>query len=360
MSDKRCYYEVLGVDRACGTGDIRKAYKKLALKYHPDRNGGCGEAEQKFKEATEAFQVLSDDDKRRRYDQFGHEGLSGGSDFGGDIFSHVQDLFSDFFGGAGPFGGRRQRGPARGQDLRVRQQLTLEEAVLGCKKDIELRTPVECGGCKGNGCEPGTQPQTCRTCGGAGQVSTGRGFIVFTQSCPACQGQGRVVTTPCKRCGGAGWEEKPRTVTVTFPAGIDEGHRLRVAGQGMPGEKGGPPGHLYVDVGLAPHERFERDGSDLVTKRKISFAEAALGTTFTIDMLDGSAQEIALAAGTQPGAIVSIPGLGVQSVNGRGRGALHVIVQVAVPANLSKRAKKLLQELDEELHQADDVAAKTA
>ena len=361
MSDKRCYYEVLGVERGSPAADIRKAYKKLALKHHPDRHGGCPDAEQKFKELTEAYQVLNDDDKRRRYDQFGHEAAMGSADFGGDIFSHVQDLFSDFFGGAGPFGGRKQRGPARGRDLRIPQTLTLEEAVLGCKKDIELNTPVECGGCKGDGCEPGTTPQTCRTCGGAGQVSTGRGFIVFTQSCPSCQGQGRVVSTPCKRCDGAGWEEKSRTVTVSFPAGIDEGHRLRVAGQGMPGASGGPPGHLYVDVALAPHDRFERDGVDLITRRKVSFAEAALGTTLAIDMLDGSKHEVELAAGTQPGQVVTVAGKGVPSVNGRGRGSLHLVVQVAVPDNLSKRAKKLLQELNDELEQAKEEApARTA
>jgi molecular chaperone DnaJ len=361
MSEKRCYYEVLGVERGASSNDVRKAYKKLALKFHPDRNAGAADAEVKFKEVTEAYQVLSDDDKRRRYDQFGHEGLRGAPDFGGDIFSHVQDLFADFFGGVGPFGGGRSaRGPQRGRDLRVRQELTLEEAVLGCKKDISLHTPVECTACKGDGCEPGTKPQACRTCDGSGQVSTGRGFIVFTQTCPSCQGQGRVVTTACKHCDGAGFEERHRTVTVTFPAGIDEGHRMRVAGQGMPGKAGGPSGHLYVDVALARHERFEREGSDLITRRKITFPEAALGTTLRVDLLDGTTHEVELHSGVQPGEVVSIAGKGVPSVNGHGKGSLHVVIQVDVPSQLSKRAKKLLAELSDELAASPDAEAKTA
>jgi molecular chaperone DnaJ len=349
MTEKRCYYEALGVERSAEASEIRKAYKKLALKYHPDRNAGSAEAEAQFKEVTEAFQVLNDDDKRRRYDQFGHAGVSsgGGEDFGGDIFSHVQDLFADFFGGMG--GGRQARGPQRGRDIRIQQALTLEEAVLGCKKEIPLRTPVECSGCKGNGAEPGTEPQSCRTCGGAGQVSTGRGFIVFTQTCPSCQGQGRVVTTPCTRCDGAGWEEKSRTVTVSFPPGIDDGHRLRVSGQGLSGASGGPPGHLYVDVVLRPHERFTRDGNDLVYRQKVSFADAALGKTVTVTLLDGTTREVAIAPGTQPGDVISVAGAGVPDVNGRGRGALHVVADLVVPTKLSKRARQLLAELEADL-----------
>lgn len=358
MSEKRCYYDVLGIQKECPKGDIRKAYKKLALKYHPDRNNGCTESEAKFKEVTEAYTILNDDGKRGRYDQFGHAGVDGAAGFSGngDIFSHFQDIFSDFFGGFS--GGRqRSRGPARGRDLRVAQQLTLEEAVLGCKKDIPLTTPVECGGCGGSGAKPGTQPTTCGTCGGAGQVSTGRGFIMFTQTCPTCQGEGATVSDPCSKCDGAGWEEKQRTVTVSFPPGIDHGHRLRVGAQGMPGPRGGQPGHLYVDIHLAPHERFERDGDDLITKRKVSFPEAALGTSFTVEMLDGSEHEVKLRPGTQPGAVVTSKGKGAPSVNGRGTGSLHVLVQVDVPKRLSRKAKKLLRELSNEIGEA---TAKTA
>lgn len=351
MQNKRCYYEVLGVERASSGTDIRKAYKKLALKFHPDRNKEP-DAETKFKEVTEAYGVLTDQDKRSRYDQFGHAGLEGGgAQVDGDIFSHFQDLFSDFFGGfgGGGFSQQRRRGPARGRDIRVEKRLTLDEAVLGCKKDIELTTPIACSECEGTGAKDGSAFKTCATCSGQGQVSTARGFIMFTQACAACSGEGRVVEAACEQCDGAGWEENTRTVTVSFPAGIDAGHRLRVAGQGMPGARGGPPGNLYVDVDLEAHERFSRDGVDLITHRTITFPEAALGSELDIELLDGSRHRVELPPGIQPGAVLSAPGLGAPSVNGRGHGALHVVVQVEVPQKLSRKAKKLLRQLGDEL-----------
>jgi molecular chaperone DnaJ len=356
MAQKADYYELLGVPRDASAADVRKAYKKLALKYHPDRNGGCGDATAQFKAVTEAYQVLSDDEKRARYDRFGHAGLEGNGDFGGDIFSHFQDLFSDFFGMGGFSGDRRRRGPQRGRDLRVDQRLSLEEAVLGCKKEIDLNTPVQCDGCRGTGAKEGTAMTSCRACGGRGQVSTARGFIMFTQSCSACGGAGQTVETPCGDCEGAGWVEKKRKVTVSFPAGIDSGHRLRVAGQGMPGPQGGPAGNLYVDVEVEPHERFERSGNDLIVRETISFAEAALGTELDIPLLDGSVHRVEVRAGTQPGAVLSAPGRGAADVGGRGTGSLHVVVQVAVPRKLSSRAKKLLRQLDDELEVAGDAA----
>ena len=358
MTDKKDYYELLGVARDAAPSDIRKAYKKLALKYHPDRNNGCEDSTARFKEVTEAYQILSDDQKRARYDQFGHAGVEGAADFGGDIFSHFQDLFSDFFGGFGGFGGgaQRRRGPARGRDLRIEQTLTLEEAVLGCKKDIELTSPVQCRSCHGSGAKDDSSIAACKTCGGHGQVSTARGFVMFTQTCPACQGEGRVVETPCEDCDGIGWEEKKRTVTVSFPAGIDGGHRLRVSGQGLPGPQGGPAGNLYVDVHLARHDRFDRDGLDLIVRESVSFPEAALGTKIDIEMLDGSLHQLDVAAGTQPGTVISAPGLGAPNVNGRGVGSLHVVIQVEVPKRLSRRAKKLLRELEDELDVAGDAA----
>lgn len=353
MTEKRDYYELLGVSKEASPEDIRRAYKKLALKYHPDRNKGSKEAEEQFKAVTEAYQVLSDPDKRDRYDRFGHAGLEGSLNFGDDIFANFQDLFSEFFGGFGGFGGmggaRRRRGPQRGRDVRVDKRLTLEQAVLGCKEEVTVRTPVSCETCQGTGAKPGTQPVRCATCNGTGQVSSGRGFIVFTQTCPACGGEGAIVKEHCDDCGGAGWQERTRTVMVTFPPGIDTGHRLRVAGQGMPGQRGGPPGDMYVDVALEPHERFERDGTDLIARVVVSYPEAALGTTVSVTMLDDSVHKVKVAAGTQPGEVITARGKGAPRVDGRGVGSLHVVVQVEVPKRLSRRAKRLLRQLGDEL-----------
>jgi molecular chaperone DnaJ len=347
MSQKRDYYEILGVAKDASAEDIRKAYRQAALKNHPDRNPGDAEAEGRFKEATEAYQVLSDDDRRARYDRFGHAGLEGMPDAGGDIFSHFQDIFSEFFGG---FGGQRRRGgPARGQDIRVQQRLTLKDAMIGCKREVSLRTPVACEECGGSGAKPGTKRKQCGTCGGVGQVSTSRGFVMFTQTCPECAGEGSVVKTPCGTCKGAGAVEKQRKVMVTFPAGIDGGQRLRVPGQGLPGQQGGPPGDLYVDVDLAPDERFERDGADLVTRVVVSFGEASLGGSSRIELPDETEVSVDVPPGTQPGEVISLKGKGLPRIDGRGRGSLQVVVQVDVPRALSSRAKELLRELDAEL-----------
>lgn len=351
MNAKRCYYEVLGLSRDASGDDIRKSYRQAALKNHPDRNPNDPEATSRFKEATEAYQVLSCDEKRARYDKFGHAGVDGaGPDLGGDIFSHFQDIFSEFFGGFGGGGpSRRRRGPARGQDLRVQQRLTLRDAVVGCKKEVVLRTPSACEECSGTGAKPGTKRKSCSTCGGVGQVSTSRGFVMFTQTCPDCQGEGSVVKTPCAACHGHGAVEKTRKVVVTFPAGIDSGQRLRVPGQGLPGQQGGPPGDLYVDVELAPDDRFERDGLDLVTRATVSFAEAATGAQIRVTMPDDAEVDVELPAGTQPGTVVTVKGKGAPRVDGRGRGSLQVVVQVAVPTELSPRARELLRDLAAEL-----------
>jgi len=257
------------------------------------------------------------------------------------------DVFgSDFFGG---FSGQRQRRPARGRDLRVEQVLTLEEAVLGCKKELDIASPVKCDSCEGSGAKPGTSPTTCQTCAGHGQVSTGRGFIMFTQPCPSCRGEGTQISDPCSDCSGSGWQERERTVMVSFPAGIDAGHRLRVTGQGMAGPRGGTPGNLYVDVALEPHASFEREGTDLIARERVSFPDATLGAELELEMLDGSQLTVNVDPGTQPGTVISLPGKGVPNVNGRGVGALHVVVQVDVPTKLSRRAKKLLRQLQGEL-----------
>lgn len=349
MSDKRDYYEVLGVAKTATADEIRKAYKQLALQNHPDRNPGDSTAEARFKEATEAYSALSDDDKRARYDQFGFAGLEGGGAAdGADIFSHFQDLFSEFFGG---FGGpqRQQRGPKRGQDVRIQQRLTLKDAVLGCKREISVRAPSPCETCDGSGAAKGSARKTCPGCGGAGQVSTARGFVMFTQACGRCQGQGSVVDNPCAKCRGAGEVEKTKKVNVTFPAGIDGGQRLRVPGQGMAGPAGAQPGDLYVDVDLEEDSRFQRDGNDLLTRVEVSFTDAALGTKLTLPLLDDSSLDLDVPPGTQPGDVLVVKGRGAPRVDGRGKGSLHLVVQVPVPKKVSAKAKELLQALASEL-----------
>ncbi len=356
MTQKRDYYEVLGVEKGASGDEIRKAYRQAALKNHPDRNPGDAAAEARFKEATEAFGVLSDEQKRERYDRFGHAGVDGQMpDFGGDIFSHFQDIFSEFFGGGG--GGRRQqrgRGPARGADLRVQQRISLRESMTGAKREVSLRTPIACEACEGSGAKPGTKRKACSGCGGQGQVSVSRGFVMFTQTCPECGGEGTTIESPCTSCRGRGQVEKARKVVVSFPAGIDGGQRLRVPGQGLAGQMGGPPGDLFVDVELAPDEEFERDGQDLATRLKLSFAQAALGTTETVILPDDSDVEVKVPAGTQPGDVITVRGKGVPRIDGRGRGQLHVVAQIEVPRTLSARAKELLAELAEELGENDD------
>lgn len=360
MSQKRDYYEVLGVARDASDDDIRKAWRQTALKHHPDRNPGDKTAEERFKEAHEAYQVLSDAAKRRNYDRFGHQGVDAAAFEAagiGDILSQFQDMFSDFFGG---FGGTRRRGPEPGHDVRVDSVITLAETMAGTKKEVTIRGTGPCDGCEGKGSEPGHSPETCPTCGGAGQVSTQRGFIMFATTCPRCGGTGQVITHPCDKCRGSGRVERTRTVLVTFPPGIDDGQRLRVPGQGMPGAPGAPAGDLYVDVHIEQDERFERRGFDLLTRERVSFAEAALGCKVEVALPDTSSVSVEVRPGTQPGTVVTVRGKGVPRLDRRGQGDLHVLVDVAVPRKLSKRARKLLEELEEELSRSGDREAKTA
>jgi molecular chaperone DnaJ len=353
MENKRDYYEVLGVQRNATADELKKAYRQRALKDHPDRNPDNPDAAARFKESTEAYQVLSDEGKRARYDQYGHAGVDGVPDMGGDIFSHFQDLFADFFGGGGGGGSRGRasaRGPARGQDVRVGERLTFKEALTGCKHELSLRLPLPCDECKGSGAKEGTKRKTCNTCQGAGQVRTSRGFVMFAQACPSCSGEGTVVETPCASCAGRGSVEKTRKVSVTFPPGIDSGQRLRVTGQGMPGALGGPSGDLYVDVEVQPHDRFERDGLDLVTRAAVSYADAVLGGTLELQLPDDTEVSLPIPAGTQPGEVLTLRGKGAPRVDGRsGRGSLQVVVTVDVPKSLSPRARELLQALQAEL-----------
>ena len=356
MSEKRDYYEVLGVAREASDDDVRKAYRQSALKHHPDRNQGNPQAEAKFKEATEAYTVLSDRDKRTAYDRFGHAGLGGGGfDFNnagvGDILSHFQDMFSDFFGGAGGFtgGGGRRRRPERGQDVRVELTLSLAEALTGGKHEVSIHGAVACDTCHGSGAKPGTKPETCSQCRGSGQVTAQRGFIMFSSPCARCRGTGQMIASPCETCHGQGAVEKQRKVLVNVPAGIDSEQRLRVPGQGMPGPANAPAGDLYVDIEVEADTHFERHGNDLGTRLTLSFAEAALGMVTKLVLPDEREVLVKVEAGAQPGSIVVVKGEGAPRLDRAGRGDLHVMLAVQVPKKLSKNAKRLLQELEKEL-----------
>lgn len=367
MSDKRDYYEILGCSREASAEDLRKAYKREALKHHPDRNQGNPNAEAAFKEVNEAYQVLGDEQKRSVYDRFGHAGLEGGgggSGFGdmGDVISHMQDLFSEMFSGGGGFGFGGQRQPRRGGDMRIQQTLSLREAAFGCKRELTIHAPARCDDCAGSGAEKGTKPEACAQCRGTGQVSTARGFMMFTSPCGKCKGQGQVIKSPCKTCRGQGAVEKPRKVIVSFPQGIDNGQKLRVPGQGLPGPTNGSPGDLYVEIAVEDDPRFERDGADLVTRAHLTFSDAALGAEIPVPSLGKAIDDkdatvtVKIPPGTQPGAVLSMKGEGVPRLDGRGRGSLVIVVEVDVPLALTARAKELLAELDAELRNNVDAA----
>ncbi len=369
MSEKRDYYEVLGVERTASADEVRKAYKREALKHHPDRNPGDATAEAKFKAVNEAYQVLSDDEKRQIYDQFGHAGLEGGMGGGGDasdVFAHMQDLFAEMFSGGFGFGGGGGRRQARrGGDLRVQARLTLREAAFGLKREIMVNAPTRCEDCQGSGAKPGTKPESCSHCRGSGHVSNARGFVMFTTPCPRCHGQGSVIKEHCKSCKGHGAIEKARKVVVGFPPGIDSGQKLRIPGQGMPGPNGAPAGDLYVEIDVEEDGRFERDGADLVTRVHVSFTDAALGAEIHIPSLGESVDDpvdttvsCRIPAGTQSGSVFQIKGQGIPRLDGRGRGSLVAVVQVDVPTQLSERAKTLLAELETELQNGSSESGK--
>ncbi|MBY6186315.1 molecular chaperone DnaJ [Marinobacter hydrocarbonoclasticus] len=344
---KRDYYEVLGVGRDASERDIKKAYKRLAMKYHPDRNPGDAEAEASFKEVKEAYEILTDDQKRAAYDQFGHAGVDpnrggggfgGGADFG-DIFG---DVFGDIFGGRR--GGRQQA--RSGADLRYNLELSLEEAVKGCKKELKIPSLAGCDTCNGSGAKPGTSANTCGTCHGTGQVQMRQGFFAVQQTCPSCGGRGKVITDPCTSCRGQGRVEKTKTLSVTIPAGVDTGDRIRLAGEGEAGEMGAPAGDLYVQVHIKEHPIFVRDGNNLYCEVPISFANAALGGEIEVPTLDGRVV-LKVPAETQTGRMFRLRGKGVKSVRSHAVGDLVCKVIIETPVNLTERQKELLRELDE-------------
>jgi len=365
MEERRDLYEVLGVSRTATAEEIRKAYRQAALKHHPDRNNGDPAAAARFKEATEAFQVLQDDEKRTIYDQYGFAGLEGvgggfpgGVDLG-DLFGNFQDLFSEFFGG-GQQRGRGRAAPRRGPDIRIGERLSMREAAFGCKRDIQLRYPAPCGECNGSGAAPGTQPVVCTTCRGSGHVSNARGFVMFTAPCPACRGEGKVIKTPCNECHGSGQREKQKKIVVSFPAGIDEGQVLRVPGQGSPGPAGA--GDVLVQIEIEPEPNFERHGADLATKLRVSLFDAILGAKVPVATLDDEPLDIELPPGTASGHVIVVRGRGVPKLEGKGRGgrgSLHVVIDVQIPDGhqMSPRARELVEQLRKEIPVAEPVPA---
>ncbi|PWG61671.1 molecular chaperone DnaJ [Sediminicurvatus halobius] len=356
---KRDYYEILGVAPNASEGDLKKAYRRLAMKYHPDRNPGDADAETRFKEAKEAYEVLSDPQKRAAYDQFGHAGVDpsagGAGGFGGaaggasfaDIFS---DVFGDIFGGGGGRGGSRV---FRGADLRTTLEISLEEAVQGTEKDLEIPTMVDCEACDGSGAAPGSQPQTCPTCHGHGDVRVQQGFFSIQQTCPRCRGSGTVISDPCTRCGGNGKVRDRKHLSVRVPAGVDTGDRIRLAGEGEAGENGGPPGDLYVQIAVREHPIFKRDGADLRCEIPVSFPTAALGGDLEVPTLDGRVN-LRVPPGTQSGKIFRIRGKGVTPVRGGAPGDLLCRVNVETPVNLTARQKELLEELADTLERGGE------
>ena len=354
MATQRDYYEVLGVERDASSDVIKKAYKRCAMKYHPDRNPGDQDAEQKFKECAEAFEVLSDAEKRQRYDRFGHEGLRGAGmhDFSGmgasDIFSMFEDLFGDLgFGGA--FGGRgRAAGPRarRGYDLETQVSIELDEVVAGTTVEVEFTRQDTCETCGGSGAKPGTSPTACATCGGQGRVAMRQGFFQMVQPCPHCQGTGQVIEDKCADCHGSGRRPRHRKIDVRVPAGIQDGQIIRVSGEGEPGERGGPRGDLHVVIRVRAHDLFLRNGDDLVLQMPISFSQAALGSEVDVPTL-GEAQSLSIPRGTQHGQTFTVRGAGLPNLRNGRRGDLIVQVGIEIPKKMSKRQEELLREFAE-------------
>jgi len=356
----RDYYEILGVERGCDGAALKAAFRKLAMEHHPDRNGGCEEAAGRFKELNEAYSVLSDPQKRAAYDRFGHAGVNGmgGGGPGGAQFHDVHDIFNEVFGDVfgDMFGGRRgggqqSRGPARGQDLRYDLEITLEQAYAGADVEITVPAAMTCETCEGSGAKPGTSPTTCNACGGAGRVRATQGFFSIERACPRCGGSGKLILDPCSDCRGQGQVRKERTLSVRIPAGVDDGARIRLAGEGDSGARGGPRGDLYIFLSVRPHELFERDGLDLLCTVPVPMAVAALGGEIEAPCLlggencDGECKiPVKVPEGAQTGKTVRVKGRGMPSLRSRERGDLVVELFVETPVRLTARQKELLRE----------------
>ena len=358
---KRDYYEVLGVSKSAEEREIKKAYKRLAMKYHPDRTKGDKDMEEKFKEVQEAHEILTDGKKRAAYDQYGHAGVDpnrggagfggGGADFG-DIFG---DVFGDIFGGGGGGRGGRQSRARQGSDLRYNLELSLEEAVRGKSVEIKVPTLVECEVCDGSGAKKGTKPTTCPTCHGNGQVQMRQGFFAVQQTCPTCSGRGKIISDPCRACHGHGRKEKTKTLSVKVPAGVDTGDRIRLTGEGEAGEHGAPAGDLYVQVHVKEHSIFTRDSNNLYCEVPLSFTRAALGGDIEVPTLDGKVK-LKITPETQTGKLFRLRGKGVKSVRSGSVGDLMCRVVVETPVNLNTKQKELLDELETSMGKGDEAA----
>jgi len=348
---KRDYYEVLGVTRTASDQDIKSAYRRLAVRFHPDKNPNDAGAEEKFKEAAEAYGVLADAEQRRRYDRFGHEGVSSSAGaWGAPGFGGIEDILGDLFGFGDVFSGARsgsrRTAAQRGADLRYDLEITLEEAAAGMTAQLRIPRLEGCETCKGSGAAEGTQPETCHTCGGTGQVRYQQGFFSVARTCHACRGAGRVIKNPCPDCNGAGRVEREKQMEVKIPAGVETGSRLRVQGEGEAGTQGGGAGDLYVVIHVAEHEQFERQGSNLYEAVPITFAQAALGSEIFVKTLD-SEEKLKIPMGTQTGTVFRLKGKGMPALGGRGRGDLYVSVTLVTPTTLTREQRRLLEQLAE-------------
>ncbi len=345
---KRDYYDVLGVNKAASAAEIKAAYRKAAMQFHPDRNQGDTVAEEKFKEAGEAYEVLSDGQKRQVYDRFGHQGLSGqgyqGPSDANDVFSQFSSIFEDFFGFNNGETSNRAR---RGADLRFDLQLSFQQAVFGCEQEIEFAKKVLCTSCKGNGCQAGTKPETCSSCDGHGQVRRNQGFFSIAVACPSCEGEGTINRNPCKKCRGEGRSREKKKIAVKVPPGVDSGLKLRVSGEGEEGSNGGPAGDLYVFIAVSDSSEFIRDGVNVIVKRSLSFVKAALGCQLEITTLEGEQQKLSVEPGVQHGQRLVLAHAGIPKLRGGGRGDLIVELSVEIPKKLTKEQRALLEKYAE-------------
>ncbi len=349
---KRDYYEVLGVSRTCNEAELKAAFRKLAMQHHPDRNPGDADCEHKFKELNEAYDVLKDGDKRAAYDRFGHAAFeqggmgSGAHGFGADFATTFSDIFEDLFGMGGGRRGGRAQGRERGSDLRYNMEIGLEEAFTGKTAQIRIPTSVICEACSGTGAKAGSKPKPCATCAGAGKIRHAQGFFTLERTCPACGGRGQVIENPCPSCAGAGRVTRERNLSVNIPSGVEDGTRIRLAGEGEAGLRGGPAGDLYIFLSITPHEFFQRDGADLHCRVPISMVTAAIGGEFEVPAIDGSQARVKVPAGTQAGRRFRLSGKGMPVLRSKQTGDMYVQVSVETPQNLTKRQRELLAEFE--------------